>query len=206
MNIMTRHTALVTLLAGLTTTIAQAQDRLSPDEALRYAELVGTVQAELKGVPAATAVDLKQPVAVREGDYGLMVLPAVQLSEDVLAKAGADIVPVGQLWLHKLAPLAHGQVIAKDKLKLVTVSGGAGSATVPCCPLAVRKAADGRLELLVFGKGKDPIVTAPLNLSARRPGGPLDLEVERYSDRGQVTVKLAGKYAAVLEVTDPELF
>ena len=118
-----------------------------------------------------------------------MVLPAARLSEDALAKAGAEAVPVGQLWLLKLAPLVNEQVVANDKLKLVTVSGSEGSATVPCCHLGVRKSGEGKLELVVFGKGKEPIVTAPLKTIASKPSSPLDLEVERQNDRGQVTVK-----------------
>ncbi len=114
--------------------------------------------------------------------------------------------PVGQLWLHKLAPLVDGQVVSGSKLNLVSVSGSEGSATVPCCNLGVRKTAAGELELAVFGKGKEPIATAPLKAVTGGQAAPLDLEVERESDCGRVTVKVAGKYAAVIRVTDPELY
>lgn len=206
MNILTRTSTLAALLAGVSFITVQAQDRLTQDEARRYAALVGTVQTELKGAPAAGTVDLKQPVAVRDGEYGLMVLPAEKLSAETLAKAGRDLVPVGQLWLHKLAPLVDGQVIAESKLKLVTVSGSEGSATVPCCNLGVRKTTAGGLELAVFGKGKEPIATAPLKTITGKQTPPLDLDVQRESDCGRVTVKLAGQYAAVIAVTDPELY
>jgi hypothetical protein len=206
MNAMIRITTLAGLLAGFTLTATQAQDRLSPDEALHYAEMVGSVQAQLKSAPGAATVDLKQPVAVRDGEYGLMLLPATKLSAEALAQAGTEVVPVGQLWLLKLAPLADGQVVANDRLQMVTVSGGEGSATLPCCNLGVRKAAGGGLELVVFGKGKEPILQAPLKAITGKQTSPLEIEVERESDRGRVTVKVAGKYAANFAVTDPELF
>ena len=203
---MMQTTTLAVLLAGFTAVATHAQERLPQEEALRYADMVGSVQAQLRTAPAAAPLDLKQPVAVRDGEYGLMILPATKLSADALAKAGTDVVPVGQLWLLKLAPLVHEQVVAGDKLQMVTVSGSEGSATLPCCNLGVRQAAGGGLELLVFGKGKEPIFKTALKSVAGRQTSPLDLEVERESDRGVVTVKLAGKYAANLAVTDPELF
>lgn len=205
-NLMTQITKLAVLLAGLTTVAMQAQERLSPEEALRYADLVGSVQTQLRTTPATTALDFKQPVAVRDGDYGLMVVPAAKLSADTLAKAGSEVVPVGQLWLLKLAPLVDERVVGDEKLQMVKVSGSEGSATVPCCHLGIRHAAGGALELLVFGKDKEPILKTPLSSSTSRQGRPLDLEVERESDRGRVTLKLAGQYAASFSVTDPELF
>ena len=110
------------------------------------------------------------------------------------------------MWLLKLAPLVDGQLVASDKLQVVTVGGSEGSATLPCCNLGVRQAGGGALELLVFGKGKEPILKTALRSAAGRQASPLDLAVERESDRGWVTVKLAGKYAASFAVTDPELF
>lgn len=206
MNNLIRTSTLAALFAAVSVITLQAQDRLPHDEARRLADLVGTAQTELKGTPATSTVDLKQPVAVRDGEYGLMVLPAQKLSADTVAKAGTDMVPVGQLWLHKLAPLVDGQAITGSKLNLVSVSGGGGSATVPCCNLAVRKTASGELELAMFGKGKEPIATAPLKAITSSQAAPLDLDVERESDCGRVTVKVAGKYAAVIRVTDPELY
>jgi hypothetical protein len=167
--------------------------------------MVGSVQAELKSAPCVAAVDLKQPVAVRDGEYGLMILPAAKWSADALAKVGNEAVAVGQLWLLKLAPLSDGQLVAQEKLQMITVSGSEGSATLPCCTLGVRKAGNG-LELVVFGKGKEPIVTAPITAINGSQKTPLDIEVERENDRGRVTVKLAGKYAASIAVTDPDLF
>lgn len=197
---------LAALLACLGLPAAQAQDRLSRDEALRYSELVGTAQNEVKKAPCAAEVNLKQPVAVRDGEYGLMLLPAAKLPADLAKTVGADPVPIGQLWLHKLAPLVNEQVVPESRLNLVYVTGSEGSATIPCCTLAVRKTSDARLELLVFGKDKEPLIKAPLSSRASQGAASLDMDVERESDRGRVTVKLAGAYVADFAVTDPELF
>jgi hypothetical protein len=185
---------------------ARAQDRLPETEALRYAAMVDSVQAGLRNTPGAVNVDLKRPVAHRDGDYGLMILPAATLSAETFAHIGAESVPIGQLWLLKLAPLLDGQVIANDQLRMVEVSGSEGTATVPCCHLGVRQASAGGLDLLVFGKGQEPILTTPLKPIAARQSTPIDVEVERQSDSGRVTLKLAGRYAAVIAVTDPELY
>ncbi len=68
MNKLIRTSTLAALVAGVSVITVQAQDRLSQDEARRYADLVGTAQTELKGTPATSVVDLKQPVAVRDGE------------------------------------------------------------------------------------------------------------------------------------------
>lgn len=204
---MMQFTKIATLLTGLTAVAAQAQERLPQAEALRYADMVGSVQTELRATPGvAPALNLRQPVAVRDGEYGLMVLPAAKLSAESLEKAVAEIVPVGQLWLLNLAPLVNEQVVAGYQLQMITVSGSEGSATVPCCNLGVRRTAGGMLELLVFGKGKEPILKTTLRAAAGSQLAPLDLAVERESDRGLVTLKLAGKYVANFAVTDPQLF
>jgi hypothetical protein len=48
--------------------------------------------------------------------------------------------------------------IPGDKLRLVTVKHEGEEYTVPQCALGVRRTSAGTLELLVFGKGKEPVV------------------------------------------------
>ena len=206
MNTILRPFPLVALLASLTLTTTHAQERLSTEEARHYASIVSAAQPELKRAPGAAPVDLDKPVALRDGEYGLMLLPARTLSADAVAKAGAEGVPVGQLWLLKLAPLTAGQVVSQDRLQMVTVNSSEGSVTLPCCQLGIRKATGGALELVVFGKGKEPVATAPLQPLVASQTLPLDLAVAREDDRGELTLKIAGKYTARLAVTDPELY
>ena len=92
---MKQITIALTLLLGIS--LAPAQERVSPEQALRLAKLVGADTNQLKGTPLVTSVDLEKPVAMRDGEFGGMVLPQAKLSEEVLAKAGEQTVAIGQL-------------------------------------------------------------------------------------------------------------
>jgi len=179
--------------------LTSAQEKLSTDEALPYAR---AVSKHLQGTPIPTDVDTDQPVAVRDGEFGGMVLPQKNLKLDALTKAGGVAVPIGQLWLKQLTPMHNGEAVAKEKLRLVTVSGDGEEVTAPQCALAVRRSAGGTLELLVFGKDKAPIVTAALKPLDTTQALPIDLAADREGDVGKVTVKILGKYQATLSVTE----
>ena len=66
----------------------QAQERLPREEALKYAFIVSANLKEMLNTPIPTDPDVKRPVALRDGDYGGMVLPEAKLTAEKLAKAG----------------------------------------------------------------------------------------------------------------------
>ncbi len=181
--------------------VVSAQERLSQEEALKYATLVSADSKQLKDTPIPTDVDTKKPVALREEQFGGMVLPQKDLSAESLAKAGKDVAPIGQLWLYQLTPMRDGEAVSADKLRLATVNADGNEVKVPQCALGVRRTDDGTLELLVFGKGKEPILTAPLKAIDTKQELPLDMTAERESESGKLTVKILGKYQATFHVT-----
>ena len=199
---MKRTILLAAFIAGLTTT--QAQEQLSRPDALKYAFIVSADLPAMLKTPIPTDPDVKRPVAMRDGEYGGMVLPETKLSPEVLSKAGKDTVPVGQLWLLKLVPMNDGQAVPASKLRWVEASSDEGQATVPCCALGVRKDGNGGLELLVFGKDKEPVLRAPMHSISRQQENPLDMSAERKEEGGLVTLRLLGKYEASFMVTDPD--
>jgi hypothetical protein len=186
--------------------VASAQERLSRDEALKYSAAVSSDAKRLNATPIPTDVDSQQPVALREEDYGLMVLPQKNLDAAKLAQiANGVVAPIGQLWLLKLTPMRDGQGIPADKLRMVTVAADGDEVRVPQCALGARRTASGSLELLVFGKAKEPLLTMPLKAIDAKQPSPLDVEADRQGDSGRITVKLLGKYQASFEVTELEL-
>jgi hypothetical protein len=201
---MKRTLIALTLFASLQ--LVSAQERLPREEALRYSSAVTTASKNLTGLPLTTDVDAQQPVALRDGDYGCMVLPQKNLTASTLAQAGKEsITPIGQLWFHKLTPMRDGAAVSSEKLRLVTVQAEGDEATVPLCALGVRRKTDGALELLVLGKTKEPLVAAPLKTIEAKQEPPIDLAAERDYDSGRITVKLLGKYQAAFQVTELEL-
>jgi hypothetical protein len=186
---------------------ARAQEQLSRAQALKYAFIVAADLKEMLKTPIATDPDLKRPVAVREGDYGGLVLPESKLGAATLEKPGKDGVPIGQLWLLKLVPMSDGQPVPANRLHFVSVTGDEGEARVPCCVLVVRNmpAGDG-LELVVLGKDKTPLLTAPLKSVTTKQENPIEMAAERQSDGGLITLRLFGKYETSFMVTDPDQF
>jgi len=196
---------LITLTVLMTIHLASAQERLPREEALKYALLVSVDLKQLQGTPIPTDVDVKQPVVVYEGDHGGMLLPEAKLTSEAFAKAGDKIVPVGQLWLRKLTPMRDGSALASDKLRVATVRHKDQDVSLAQCALGVRRNGSDTLELLVFGKDKEPLVILPLKRMDAPQELPLDFTAERTGDTGCLTIKILGKYEAKLTVTELEL-
>jgi hypothetical protein len=181
---------------------ATAQEQVPREECLKIAFALSLNLKELLATPIPTDPDVKRPVAVKHGDYGGMVLPETKLAES-LAKAGTEPVSIGQLWLHKLVPVKDGQPVAADKLRVVKVTHRDETAEVVCCALGVRKSGEG-FELLFFGKDKTPVFKTPLKASPEKQEEPIEISADRQGDSGFITLKIAGKYQATFEVTDPD--
>jgi hypothetical protein len=195
---------LAALVAGLAAT--QAQERLPREDALKFAFYASADLKQMLNTPIATDPDVKRPVVVRDGEYGAMLLPESKLRTSTLNNANDRARSIGQLWLHKLAPLNDGQVVKGDRLQQFTGDSPEGQLTVTLCALGVVKDADGKLQLLVYGKEKEPVLRAPLKETSAKQDLPLELQAERKDDGGLLTIKILGKYEATFMVTDPELY
>jgi hypothetical protein len=198
---MSRILLTVALLSSIH--FASAQEKLAREEALGYAEAVKPYVKQVTGI--STDVDLRKPAAVKDEDYGGMALPQKDLKPEGIAQASENPSPVGQLWLHKLTLMQDGVGIPADKLCLVKVSHDGEEVTVPACALGVRRDSSGALELLVFGKGKEPLLKLPLKNVDVKQELPLSLTAERMGDEASVTVRILGKYEARMKVTELEL-
>lgn len=183
--------------------VASAQERLPREEALKYARLVSADAAPLQGTPIPTRVDLTQPVAMRDGDFGGMVLPEAKLTADAVAKADDQVVAIGQLWLLRLTLKQDGEAVPAEKLRLANVKTGDGDEVkLPQCALGVQRNSAGKLDLLVFGKDKTPLLKSPLKEVETKQETPLEVDAERGSDGAQVSLKILGKYEAKFTVTE----
>ena len=192
----------ILLIVGLLA--AQAQEQLSREEALKYAFFVSADLPEMLKTPIPTDPDVKHPVAIKDADHGGMILPEAKLSADTFANAGKDVKPVGQLWLVKLAPVNDGRVVSKAKLRTVHVRAGDQEADAACCALGVRKDANRGLELLIYGKDKEPLTRVPMKSISGQQDNPIEMSCERKDDNGLVTLKFLGKYEVTFAVTEPE--
>jgi len=190
------------LLTGLLA--AQAQEKLSRTEALQAAFFASSDLKEMLNTPILTDPDIKRPVAVKDGDYGAMVLPEAKLSADAFAQAGKEAKPVGQLWLRNLAPENEGQRVPQSKLHTVHVRAMDQEADAVCCALGVCKDANGGLQLLIYGKDKEPVARVPLKSISGQQDNPIEMSAERKDDDGLITLKFLGKYEVTFTVSAPD--
>jgi len=190
------------LCLGLFATLAQ--ERLSREEALKYAFFTSADLKEMLKTPIPTDPDVKRPVAIRDADHGGMILPETKLSADTFANAGKEVKPVGQLWLVKLAPVNEGVVVSKARLRMVHVRAGDEETDAACCALGVCKNGDRGLELLIYGKDKEPLMRVPLKSISSQQDNPIEMSCERQDNKALVTLKFLGQYEVTFAVTEPE--
>ena len=190
------------LLTGLLA--VQAQEKMSREETLQLAFYTCLDLKAMLNTPIPTDPDVKRPVAIKDGDYGGLVLPEAKLSADTFANAGKEAKSVGQIWLRGLAPMHAGEVVPASKLRTVHVNAGGQEADAVCCALGVCKDANGGLELLVYGKDKEPVTRVALKSISGQQDNPIELSAERKDDSGVLTLKFLGKYEAAFSVTAPE--
>jgi len=195
---------LIALTLVTTLQTALAQEYLSREETLKYAFLVSLNLPQLTGTPLATDVDVKRAVAMRDGEYGAMVLPEAKLASEALTQPDHTPVAVGQLWLHRLTPLRDGWGIPAHELRLADIVHDEGTISVPQCTLAVRRAASGQLELAILGRTKAALLSVPLKpLEAKPQSQPIEMAATREAaDSGQIILRLLGRYEARVPVTE----
>ncbi len=183
---------------------AAAQEKLPREEALKVAFVASVNLDDLLGTPIPTDPDVKRPVVIRDGDYAGMLLPESKLGIQNFTGAGQTPGAVGQLWLRKLVPVSRETPVSAGKLRMIHLKAGTTETDVACCALAVRKGAEKGLDLLVYGKDAEPILTTPLKGISLDQAEVVDVNVERRDDGALVTLRFLGKYEAAFMVTDPD--
>jgi hypothetical protein len=182
--------------------VLAAQEDLPRAEAVKFAAVLNFDLEKIADTPIPTDADTKRPFGLKADKRGGLVVPEAKLSPATFSTAGKEAVPVGQLWLAGVVPAKDGQAVSKDQLKLVTVQYEGREVTLPLCVLGVRKGAGDKLELLVFGKGKEPLLALPLTKAAREQRWPVEFTAEREGDASaRVKLSLVGKYEASFLVT-----
>ncbi len=192
----------VVVIIGLiaATQFAGAQEALPRDEAMRIACYLGADLKQITGTPIPTDVDLKYAVAVHEGDSGAMVLPECKLSADTLSKAGKDVVPLGQLWFRRLTPAKGDEATPASKLQFIKIQTEQEPATGVRCALGFKKGESGP-QLLIYGSGKEPLLTIALKKTDAEQKIPIQISAKRIEgDAANVTLKIVGGYEGTFKV------
>jgi hypothetical protein len=195
-------TLLLSAVASVIAAAAQAQEILPREEAMKIG-MIATLQAPPSmNTPIEVDADLKRPLAGRDGDYGVLILPETKLTAGVIEAAGKQPIPLGQLWMRRLTPMVDGSPVDASRLQVVSIQHEGETHRVPLCLLGARRTDAGALELVVYSKGREPLVRAPLQKTERKQSLPIEITAERESDSGRLTLHFAGRYSATLTVTE----
>jgi hypothetical protein len=185
--------------------VCSAQERIPAEQAQKVAKLLIAEAAKVEQPQLKTEVDADKATGLHHEKVGAMVIPDKALSADMLRKAGKEVVPVGQFWVRNLTLVKDGKPVDEDRLRLVTVKVDDKEHQLVLCLLGVRRTPADALELVVYGKDKEPLLKLPLQKADDTQDLPLDLAAEKAeNDTAMVTINVLGKHKATLTVTKAE--
>jgi hypothetical protein len=180
----------------LTSSVAVAQERINPDEAERFARLFVTHTAKLDNLQVKADVDPARPYGIKKDDIGALVIPDKRLTEKTLQEVGAEVVPIGHLWMRNLSIVVGNQPAPTDRLRVVTVSINDTDHPLPVFMLGAQKRPDGSLGLVIYGKEREPLAVVPVKTNEKRQELPIELEGRGENERGMLTICILGRYQA----------
>jgi len=193
-----KHLVAVAALVAVVNLVA-AQEKVPEDHAQAIARLLVKHSADVKA-PMKIEVEEDKPYALKDGDYGALVLPAKKLSAEVIDKAGKDVVPIAQFWMKQLTPIASGKALANDKLQLVKVKTDDQELQVTMYWIGVRKGDKG-LEAVIYAKDKEPILVAPLEKADSKQTNPIEFEAKKGDYIATLIFTCSGKYRFAFDIT-----
>lgn len=184
----------------------RAQETIALDEAQKIAQKLADVPSTFSDQAFTIDVDRDKPVGLKGGEAGLIVLPVKGLTTDTLANAGKDVVPVAQLWTYKITLANSGSPVDKAKLRSITVGEGDKTRTVQLFLVGVAKSGQGAPELVIYGKGGDPVLRVPVTkLHEIKQDLPIQLSGRQTGDASAtLTLDLVGQFSADVAVVKAE--
>ena len=184
--------------------LAHAQESIEPEKLQKIASRLVERASDQENLPLTMEVDRSKAVGMIIKEFGTVVLPANTLSAETLSKVGSEILPVGHLWLNALVPAVEGKPLAEEKRRYVMVITDQEEHALQLLLLGLRKSSASGLELVIFAKDKDPVLTLPLKEETRDQSTPLELNMRQGTDSlGLVDLHILGKLVATLPVERP---
>jgi hypothetical protein len=186
---------------------ATAQERIAPEDAVKYAKICVASSAKQPGLQIPVQPNAEKPFGLQKENMGAMVIPNRGLSAaglEKLARMAKDAGPVGQLWMRNLTVIQDDKPTPNDKLRLLTVNVDDRDHSLSLFLLGVRAKGNDGLELVVYAKDKKPLLVVPVKKISQEQEMPVELEGKEENDRGILTIKIVGRYQAEIPVTRQE--
>lgn len=166
-----------------------------------------TAQNTVKDPNVKTEVDFLKGYAMNKGDQVVLVIPDKNLTKEAVEKTGGKgVLPVGQLWLRDVVPQIGEKGASNDQLRFVKVELGKESLEAQLSYLALGRDDKAEPMLLVFGKGKEPLLKQKLEVNESKQELPIELELVAPEEKPlELTLKLFGKYRAKIPLVSAKM-
>ncbi len=195
---------LLLLALLLTTSVLRAQDPqpLSADELGKATALLMEASTRLGALPLKFELAPDQAVGLKAGEVGLLLIPDKRLKAENEAKAEfkyakGETLPVGQLWTKNLSPKDKDATLPNAKLRLTKITAGDKELELAVFALGLEQSAKGEFQLVIYGKGEQPILRVPLTLEKNAGAAPVGLSARKTGDEsGVLELKLLGRFKA----------
>lgn len=176
----------------------QLAERVTGDIVHKAGQLLAAQARGLKDLPFQATPNAEGTFIWRFGDRAVAVLPDKQLNQEALANAAGDVLPIGHMWLKGMAVAPDGKAAPAEQMRMVAISAGGQQQELALCLLGVRKQGND-LQLLVFGKDREPLLRVLLESAENSQSTPIDLGIRQAPNEADVvTVRVLGKYQAAL--------
>ncbi len=195
--------SLIAVLFALTLA-ARAQD-LQPipaEELAKATQLLTEASAQLTDLPLKLELAPDQATGFKAGEVGALLIPDKRLKAERpdpadKKKTKGEMMAVGQLWTLKLSPKDKDAVLANDKLRLVKVAGKDKELELALLILGIERAAKKEFQLVIYGKGSQPVLRVPLVIEKSKGAAPVVMSARKTGEEsGVIELKLLGRFKA----------
>lgn len=175
---------------------AVAQDKIPTEETQKISKRLVETLGKPTDPQVAVDADPDRGEGYRHGELGFIAIPDRKLTAEALNAAAAEPIPVGHLWMKGIGPVSEGRVVPNAQLRTISIAVDNQTVDVSVCLLGARKK-DGKLELVLFGNGKTPVLVAALEPDQSNAAAPISTSAQKEDDEtGKIELILAGKYKA----------
>ncbi len=195
--------SLIAVLFACALTIrAQELQPIPAEELTKATQLLMEASAQITDLPLKLELAPDQASGFKAGEVGALLIPDKRLKAERPDKAEkkktkGEVMPVGQLWTLKLSPKDKDAVLANDKLRLVKVNGKDKELELALFTLGIERAAKQEFQLVIYGKGSQPVLRVPLVIEKNKGAAPVVLSARKTGEEsGVIELKLLGRFKA----------
>jgi hypothetical protein len=188
-----------------------AQENVPLEEAREGARKANATIATEKEMPLQIEADLEKPVAIRGGQVALMIVPDKRMTPAQFGALTTEVSPIAQLWTRNASLQINGEPAQRDRVRVIGVDDRLKKVEVELYLIGARKNEGGASEVLIFGKGKEPLLRLPLTAGAESAAaasatssGPIELAGRKTGENsGILTLRFAGGRSAEIPLARP---